>query len=127
MKNHRERRAFTLIELLVVIAIIAILASILFPVFARAREAARQTSCRSNLKQIATAVQMYRQDYDEVTVPLGEIGANANSFTLPNGTTNQNILWNHLLNPYLKNYGIFNCPSNFYSPPSVYAGDFKTS
>src|SRR5438552_15882727 len=58
------RRAFTLIELLVVIAIIAILAAILFPVFAAAREAARATSCRSNLRQIGAALAMYREDYD---------------------------------------------------------------
>src|SRR5579872_3878616 len=61
----RRRTGFTLIELLVVIAIIAILAAILFPVFARAREQARKTSCLSNLKQIGTASMMYAQDYDE--------------------------------------------------------------
>jgi len=60
------RRGFTLIELLVVIAILAILAAILFPVFAHAREKARQTSCLSNLKQLATATQMYLQDYDSI-------------------------------------------------------------
>ncbi|NLO06246.1 MAG: prepilin-type N-terminal cleavage/methylation domain-containing protein, partial [candidate division WS1 bacterium] len=59
------RRGFTLIELLVVIAIIAILAAILFPVFARAREKARQTQCLSNVKQTMLAVNMYAQDYDE--------------------------------------------------------------
>ncbi|MFO8079838.1 MAG: prepilin-type N-terminal cleavage/methylation domain-containing protein, partial [Armatimonadota bacterium] len=63
MSTHR--RGFTLIELLVVIAIIAILAAILFPVFARAREKARQTSCLSNLKQLGLGMQMYAQDYDE--------------------------------------------------------------
>ncbi|MGC4047413.1 MAG: prepilin-type N-terminal cleavage/methylation domain-containing protein, partial [Armatimonas sp.] len=63
------RRAFTLIELLVVIAIIAILAAILFPVFAQAREKARQTSCLSNTKQIGTGLMMYTQDYDE-TYPM---------------------------------------------------------
>ena len=61
-----KRNGFTLIELLVVIAIIAILAAILFPVFAQAREKARQASCMSNLKQVGTAVYMYNQDYDEL-------------------------------------------------------------
>src|ERR1700709_463295 len=61
-----RRRGFTLIELLVVIAIIAILAAILFPVFAQAREAARQSSCLSNMKQLGTGMYMYTQDYDEV-------------------------------------------------------------
>ncbi len=65
----QQRRGFTLIELLVVIAIIAILAAILFPVFAQAREKARQTTCTSNLKQIGTAFMMYVQDYDETYPP----------------------------------------------------------
>jgi prepilin-type N-terminal cleavage/methylation domain-containing protein len=65
----RFNTAFTLIELLVVIAIIAILAAILFPVFARAREQARKTACLSNLKQIGTATLMYAQDYDETLCP----------------------------------------------------------
>ncbi len=66
MHSLRPRKGFTLIELLVVIAIIAILAAILFPVFAQAREKARQTQCLSNEKQIGTSLMMYAQDYDEV-------------------------------------------------------------
>src|SRR5690606_1337372 len=65
MTRRKDRHAFTLIELLVVIAIIAILAAILFPVFARARENARRTSCQSNLKQMGLAIMQYTQDYDE--------------------------------------------------------------
>jgi prepilin-type N-terminal cleavage/methylation domain-containing protein/prepilin-type processing-associated H-X9-DG protein len=68
MEGEMKSKGFTLIELLVVIAIIAILAAILFPVFAKAREKAKQTTCASNLKQIGTAWHMYAQDYDEVTV-----------------------------------------------------------
>jgi prepilin-type N-terminal cleavage/methylation domain-containing protein/prepilin-type processing-associated H-X9-DG protein len=101
-----KRSAFTLIELLVVIAIIAILAAILFPVFAQAREKARQASCISNNKQVATSFMMYIQDYDEVMPPM------ANSFALPttpNGGTQQ---WTaYLMYPYFKSWGIFVCPS----------------
>ncbi|UCH34100.1 MAG: prepilin-type N-terminal cleavage/methylation domain-containing protein, partial [Armatimonadota bacterium] len=75
----RKNRGFTLIELLVVIAIIAILAAILFPVFARAREAARKATCLSNLKQIALAAIMYAQDYDEVLPAANASGAKGSS------------------------------------------------
>lgn len=97
-----RKRAFTLIELLVVIAIIAILAAILFPVFARAREAARATSCKSNLKQIVTAAGMYSQDYDERVVP---------SYLAYAQGGQGDIRWMGLLLPYTKNYGIYTCPS----------------
>src|SRR5438105_12554958 len=72
-----KRRGFTLIELLVVIAIIAILAAILFPVFAQAREKARQTSCLSNNKQIGTGLMMYAQDYDEVLAGNSALAPNS--------------------------------------------------
>jgi prepilin-type N-terminal cleavage/methylation domain-containing protein/prepilin-type processing-associated H-X9-DG protein len=93
-----DRSGFTLIELLVVIAIIAILAAILFPVFARAREQARRSSCLSNLKQLGLAAMMYGQDYDE---------------QLPVGVTQGNPLWDvvNALMPYVKNRAIFYCPS----------------
>src|SRR5215207_1495204 len=86
---HSTRRAFTLIELLVVIAIISLLAAILFPVFAQAREKARQATCISNLKQLGTAAMMYAQDYDE-GMPMLESGG-ATRLTVAN-----------LLDPYIK-------------------------
>ena len=99
---RRRREGFTLIELLVVIAIIAILAAILFPVFAQAREKARAASCLSNNKQIALAFSMYKQDYDETYPP---------AVTDPNGA---NIWWEISVAPYIKASnvgGILTCPS----------------
>lgn len=114
------RRGFTLIELLVVIAIIAILAAILFPVFARAREKARQASCLSNVKQIGLAGQMYAQDYDE-RYPVYNIGG---TYEYSNGTWVG--VWYKLIEPYLKNQQILVCPSyDFVRAPG--AADDDTS
>lgn len=100
MNRHRASRGFTLIELLVVIAIIAILAAILFPVFAKAREKARQISCLSNTKQMSLGIMQYTQDADELMPPrqinpIGEPGD-----------------WEVLIYPYVKSAGVFSCPSN---------------
>jgi prepilin-type N-terminal cleavage/methylation domain-containing protein/prepilin-type processing-associated H-X9-DG protein len=100
------RRGFTLIELLVVIAIIAILAAILFPVFARAREKARQTSCLSNVKQLTLGCLMYAQDYDEM-LPAGRV--QHYPATCDN---NSKAFWQHVVFPYVSNTQIFQCPSN---------------
>jgi prepilin-type N-terminal cleavage/methylation domain-containing protein/prepilin-type processing-associated H-X9-DG protein len=97
------RKGFTLIELLVVIAIIAILASILFPVFARARENARRSSCASNVKQILLGVMQYTQDYDEMYPP-------SYTYAFP-GPTIQGT-WYTYTQPYLKSAQIFKCPSD---------------
>jgi prepilin-type N-terminal cleavage/methylation domain-containing protein/prepilin-type processing-associated H-X9-DG protein len=98
-----RRKGFTLIELLVVIAIIAILAAILFPVFARAREQARKSACLSNAKQIATAMMMYAQDYDE-TLVLRYIDKDP--------VTKRDRSWKDSIEPYLKSADIYRCPSN---------------
>jgi len=105
-----RRSAFTLIELLVVIAIIAILAAILFPVFAQAREKARQAACLSNLKQLGTAVQMYSQDYDETFLHVLSTGGVGK---LPDGRDFRgNWMWPLAFYPYIKNEGVFICPSD---------------
>ncbi len=95
-----SNKGFTLIELLVVIAIIAILAAILFPVFARARERARQTSCQSNLRQIALATIMYAQDYNEMLPPI----------LLQSGENLYAV--NETLMPYMRNDQLWICPSD---------------
>src|SRR5687768_4219848 len=121
MQHRRHRPGFTLIELLVVIAIIAILAAILFPVFAQARDKARQSACLSNSKQLGTAFMMYTQDWDEqfpfVTCGDSYLGGCVQWLrgSLP---------WPLTIQPYMKNYGIYVCPSDpdkacFSKPDSV--------
>ena len=104
----RTRRGFTLIELLVVIAIIAILAAILFPVFARAREKARQTSCLSNVKQLVLGTMMYIQDYDEKFYDDGYIPGAPYACGPP--CYNQ-CWWRFKVQPYVKNFQMMSCPS----------------
>jgi prepilin-type N-terminal cleavage/methylation domain-containing protein/prepilin-type processing-associated H-X9-DG protein len=104
-----RRRAFTLIELLVVIAIIAILAAILFPVFAQAREKARSATCQSNLKQMGTAIRMYVDDYDGNFIPAYEFGRGWRVCPF--------YIWPDFIQPYVRNFGIFACPSG---PTSLY-------
>lgn len=101
---RRHTNAFTLIELLIVIAIIAILAAILFPVFARARENARRASCQSNLRQIGLGILQYVQDYDEV-LPSAAYGNSDNN-------VGSYYRWQDAIYSYVKSQQIFNCPSH---------------
>jgi prepilin-type N-terminal cleavage/methylation domain-containing protein/prepilin-type processing-associated H-X9-DG protein len=115
VQSRRKNRGFTLIELLVVIAIIAILAAILFPVFARARENARRASCQSNLKQIGLGILQYTQDYDEQW-PLARVGnANDNPGEGAGGGTVDSATWRQTTQPYIKSAQVFSCPSNTYN------------
>lgn len=132
----KRRTGFTLIELLVVIAIIAILAAILFPVFAKAREKARQASCLSNLRQVGLGIMQYAQDYDEnypydpvaggagVSAPCASAAGNA----VRTGCRNDNPFhWAGQIQPYLKNTQIFRCPSMAVSGAAAIPADNKLS
>ncbi len=118
-----RRRAFTLIELLVVIAIIAILSAILFPVFAQARERARSASCLSNCKQIGLAIMMYTQDYDETYFWQPWPGQETSDYYL--GIPQPQQGWYDMIQPYVKNQGIFHCPS--YDGSNFYAGAYPAN
>jgi prepilin-type N-terminal cleavage/methylation domain-containing protein/prepilin-type processing-associated H-X9-DG protein len=107
-RQGRVHNAFTLIELLVVIAIIALLAAILFPVFARARENARKSSCQNNEKQLGLAMKQYIQDYDEIFPPDGV------AVTAANCTG-----WAYTLQPYLKSEQLLQCPSEPTKSPNA--------
>ena len=124
MKISQVRTAFTLVELLVVIAIIAILAAILFPAFARARENARKASCQSNLKQIGLGIQQYTQDYDEKYPFVGTYTGAANAWSYygtplwkessywDGSQTQYPTSWRSRVYPYIKSVQLFACPSN---------------
>ncbi len=110
--------AFTLIELLVVIAIIAILAAILFPVFAQARESARKTTCLSNLKQLGIGMTMYSSDNDDQAVPWNLRVNNKNLYD----QFKVSLCWDRLIQPYVKNNQVFACPSDSGSTRTVLPG-----
>lgn len=123
-KNYKQ--GFTLIEILVVIAIVSILAAILFPVFARARENARRSSCMSNLKQIGLAVMMYAQDNDErypfSSQARASLGSSWSSTAVPSGdfANSVSVYWQQFLQPYTKSAQVFYCPSNNYASDGLY-------
>lgn len=118
--SNTLKKGFTLIELLVVIAIIAILAAILFPVFGRARENARRSSCQSNIKQIGLGFKQYIQDYDE-KYPIAIASSDATFSSGATGSGTDDKGWAESLQPYMKSTQIFQCPSEV-NPPVTPSG-----
>lgn len=108
LRRFAHRQAFTLIELLVVIAIIAILAAILFPVFARARENARKSSCANNVKHLGLAMKQYIQDFDDIFPPDGDAVA-----------SKELTGWAYTIQPYLKSEQLLQCPSDSAKSPDA--------
>ena len=125
MNKAQQQYGFTLIELLVVIAIIGILASILFPVFARARENARRASCMSNMKQMGLGLMMYTQDYDEQMPNSSILHSGIGQYTFPSGALADVSTepWYSLIFAYMKNWQVFNCPSE--DPALYYNGRYN--
>ncbi len=115
---RKSTKGFTLIELLVVIAIIAILAAILFPVFAKAREKGRQASCTSNVKQLLLSWQMYAQDYDERLMPYS-FPTDVNG-TCDGSSCGYPCVWTVVLQTYIKNTGVLKCPSDLHNLSYTY-------
>lgn len=129
--SQRAGRGFTLIELLVVIAIIAVLAAILFPVFAQAREKARSIACMSNMKQIGISVQMYIQDSDEQLFfrpanSSARVGSGRSGVVITNTIAYDQAQWWNLLMPYVKSNGVFSCPDDPVKPLSPDANGSST-
>jgi prepilin-type N-terminal cleavage/methylation domain-containing protein/prepilin-type processing-associated H-X9-DG protein len=130
-RGQPARFGFTLIELLVVIAIIAILAAILFPVFAQAREKARQSTCVSNLKQLSTGVMMYVQDHDEMYPRSNQDVSAADCNAAPGGCWSAGLLfWQQMAQSYVKNFGIMRCSSGIRQnnpPNSAFYGHYGSN
>jgi len=116
--SRQTRQGFTLIELLVVIAIIAILAAILFPVFAKVREKARAISCLSNCKQMGLGMMQYVQDNEE-SYPIG-----VDQSKTTDGISDHNLYWVHRIYPYVKSVAVFKCPDQTDAPGTLYTGNY---
>lgn len=129
LQHSEGRRGFTLIELLVVIAIIGILAAILFPVFARARENARRTSCVSNVKQLGVAMQMYVQDFDNSFPPRLPNPVAGPPYPCKPCRSDMGApsTWINLAQPYVKSRQLFVCPSDTGVPASLAADPFNSA